>query len=87
MRLVHKAVADIEKDGKKFHNMCARVPIAADVIDETSRKKRQVLRYFHKVFINSVLNRPWLEHQTILMIITRISTTSTLRRKKTRPMP
>ena len=45
MQKVHKAVAAIEKDGKKFHNMCARVPIAADVIDDESRrKKRQVLK-------------------------------------------
>ena len=45
MLAVHKAVGRIEKDGKRFHNICARVPIAADVIDEEEkrRKKRQAL--------------------------------------------
>ena len=45
MLVVHKAVGRIEKDGKRFHNICARVPIAADVIDEEGgrRKKRQAL--------------------------------------------
>lgn len=42
---VHQAVNSIEKDGKRFKDMCASVPIGANVIDEESkeRRRRQIL--------------------------------------------
>jgi len=41
MLRVHRAVSGIEKDGKSFEDMCAKVPIASDVIDDQLRRRRR----------------------------------------------
>ena len=44
---VYRAINGIEKDGKKFDDMCARVPVASDIIDaQLKRKRRQAVIEF-----------------------------------------
>ena len=41
MLRVHKAISSIEKDGKIFEDMCAKVPVASDVIDDQLKRRRR----------------------------------------------